>query len=172
MSILARIPALEAGGKLTRFMPRRGQTPRRRLYLAAPALEDFTDRSSAVNILVGRGFVEASLTRWTIGDRVFGLKKRGYFLVRLRPPPPEIWEIRVTEPSVQARLFGRFAGPNTLILTKFYTRQLLGKKGSQGWRDAMAECQEIWNGLFDEPAFSAKTVGEYVTENCDDFPLY
>ena len=172
MSILTTIPALEADGKLTRFMPRRGQTPRRRLYLAAPALKDFTDRSSAVNLLVGRGFVEASLTRWTIGDRIFGSHRRGYFLDRLCPPPPEIWEIRVTEPTVQARLFGRFAGPNTLILTKFYTRQLLGKKGSQGWQHAMAECEKIWNDLFDESPFSAETVGEYVTENCDDFPLH
>ena len=172
MSILATIPTLETDGKLTRFIPRRGQIPRRRLFLAAPALKDLADRSSAVNLLVGRGFVEAALTRWTVGERVHGTKRKGYFLDRLCPPPPEIWEIRVREPSVQARLFGRFAGPNTLILTKFYTRNLLGKKGSQAWQYAMAECDETWNDLFDGPPFSADTVGEYVTENCDDFPLY
>ena len=171
MSISSNVLALEADGKLTRHEPRKGLTSRRRLFLAAPAMKDFTDTSSAVNMLVGRGFVEASLTRWTAGGRVFGNKRRGLFLDRLSPPPPEIWEIRVTEPVVQARLFGRFVGPNTLILTKFYTRQLLGKKGAVSWQNAMAECEETWDGLFDEPPFSAETIGEYVSENCDDFPI-
>ena len=171
MSISSTIQALETAGKLTRHMPRGGLTPRRRLYLTGDAMKDFTDPSSAVNMLVGRGFVEASLTRWTAGGRIFGNKRRGLFLDRLCPPPADIWEIRVTEPIVQARLFGRFAEPDSLVLTKFYTRQMLGKKGSVVWQDAMTECEGAWECLFNEPPFSAETIGNYVSENHDDFPL-
>jgi len=96
MLISATFANLEAVGKLTRYVPRVRQPPRRRLYLAQPALNDLTNPESAVNILVGRGFVEASLVRWTSGGRVYGDDKRGRFLFRLEPPPPEIWEVRVT----------------------------------------------------------------------------
>jgi len=171
MSISSTIQALEVANRLTRYMPRGGLTPRRRLYLTASAIKDLTDPSSAVNVLVGRGFVEAALTRWAAGDYILGNKRRGLFLDRLCPPPADIWEIRVTEPTVQARLFGRFAEPDTLVLTKFYTRQLLGKKGSLAWQETMTECDEAWKSLFNEPPFSAETIDKYITENHDDFPL-
>jgi len=100
-----------------------------------------------------------------IGDAVV-------FLFRLAPPPPEIWEIRVTEPVVQCRLLGRFAEPDTLILIKFYTRPLLGDKGSAAWAMAMNLCQSQWDQLFAGAApFSAASVHDYVTENCDEFPI-
>jgi hypothetical protein len=141
------------------------------LYLALPALNDLTNDNSATNILSGRGYIEAALTRWTSGGRVFG-DRRGRFLFRLDPPPPEIWEIRVTEPVVQSRLLGRFAEPDTLILTKFYTRPLLGDKGSAEWTTGMAACEAIWNELFVGVApFSSDNIHAYVTENCDDFPI-
>ena len=95
MSMSSKIRSLEAAGDLSRYTPRSG-TAKRRLYLAAPALRDLNDASSATNILVGRGFIEAALTRWTSGGRVYGNKRRGLFLDRLCPPPPEIWDIRVT----------------------------------------------------------------------------
>jgi hypothetical protein len=75
-------------------------------------------------------------------------RKARTFLFRLDPPPPEIWEIRVTEPVVQARLLGRFAEPDTLVLVKFFTRQLLGEKGSSQWAAGMATCENIWKELF------------------------
>ncbi|HKT19053.1 MAG TPA: hypothetical protein VJR47_13485 [Stellaceae bacterium] len=139
--------------------------------MAQEAYKDFTDTSSAVNLLVGKGFVEAALTRWTSGGRVYGNARRGLFLDRLDPPPSEIWEIRVTSPIVQARLLGRFAEPDTLILTKFYTRQHLGKKSSTAWKNAMKECEETWKSLFEEAPFAGTTIHDYVTENCDDFPI-
>jgi hypothetical protein len=147
--------------------------PRRRLYLTNEALKDFNDRSSAVNVLVGRGYVTAALTRWTLGDRVYADDRRNKyrFLCRLEPPPPEIWDIRVTEPLVQARLFGRFAEPDTLILTKFHTRQMLGDKDSPVWMAAMKACEATWYSLAPLPLFSANTIHQYVTENCDDFPI-
>ena len=170
MSILEKIQSLERGGKLTRYIPLSG-VPKRCLFLAALALQDLNDPSSATNFLTGRGWVEAALTRWTSGGLVHGNQRRGLFLDRLSPPPPEIWEIRVYEPNVQSRLFGRFAAPDTLILTKFHTRSYLGSRGSKNWRDAMMACKTTWDRLFEMPPFSAGTIGEYVTENHDDFPI-
>jgi hypothetical protein len=85
-------------------------------------MKDFDDPRSAVNLLVGKGYIAAAMTRWVSGGLVYGDNRRGRYLDRLTSPPPEIWEIRVTEPAVQGRLFGRFAEPDTLILTKFHTR--------------------------------------------------
>jgi hypothetical protein len=172
MSIQVLIASLEAAGKLTRYEPRSRHPPKRRLYLTDAALKDLNDPSSAVNALVGRGHIEAALTRWTLGDRVYGDAKKCRFLCRLKPPPPEVWDIRVTEPIVQGRLFGRFAEPDTLILTKFHTRSMLGKMGSPNWISAMNSCQATWAGLFGNlPPYSGTTIHDYVTENCDDFPI-
>lgn len=140
--------------------------------MVVSAVRDFNDPQSAVNILVGRGYVTAALTRWAAGDRVHGDERRGRFLYRLDPPPPEVWEIRVTEPVVQARLLGRFAEQDTLILTKFYTRQLLGKYGSPEWSRAMTECEATWKELFgSQSPLSGASIHDYVSENCDDFPI-
>jgi hypothetical protein len=171
MSIQSEIIKLEASGTLVRYMPRNSRLPKRRLFLAPDAQKDLTDPSSATNSLVGKAFIVAALERWVLGEKIYGTK-RGEFLDRLDPPPPDIWEIRVTPPSVQARLFGRFAAPDTLILTKFHTRALLGNRGSQGWIMAMNACHGCWNGLFPSaPCFVANSVRSYVTENCDDYPI-
>lgn len=172
MSTRATIIQLQTAGRLAPYVPRTRQPPRRRLYLAPPAMNDLTNPDSATNILSGRGFIEAALTRWTAGGRIYGDEKRGRFLYRLDPPPPEIWEIRVTEPVVQCRLLGRFAAPDTLVLIKFYTRRLLGNIGSREWADGMANCEAVWNDLFgDCEPFASGSIHDYVTENCDDFPI-
>jgi hypothetical protein len=114
-------------------MPVGRYLPKRRLYLTSSAMRDFDDPTSAVNMLDGNGFVAAAMTRWVSGGRVYGNKRRGLFLDRLSGPPPEIWEIRITEPIVQARLFGRFAEPDTLILTKFHTKAVPGLFESVGF---------------------------------------
>jgi hypothetical protein len=172
MSIAGQIRTL-GPGKLRPFVPRSRHKPRRRLFLSEQAQKDFDDPHSAVNILVGKGFIEASMTRWVLGERIYGTSKRGTFLDRLSSPPPEVWEIRVTEPSSQARLFGRFAEQDTLILTRFHTRSFLGDKGSQAWKNAMAECVAIWDTLFPGLApYSGLTIHHYVSEQCDTFPLY
>src|ERR1700730_13678564 len=95
-------------------------------------------------------------------------KGRARFLKKLCPPPPEIWELRTTEPRVQARMFCRFTEPDTLIATKFYTRGLLGNKQSRSheWQKAMLSCEQDWNNLFPGIVpFSGKSIHEYVTEN-------
>ena len=135
-------------------------------------MKDFDDASSATNLLVGQGFIRSSFDRWVLGERVYSDGKKATFLKDLEPPPPEIWEIRVTEPVAQARLIGRFAAPDTIIIAKFYTRRFLGKKASSEWKGAMAHCNSLWEQLFpDHPPFSRETIGEYVTENCDEYPI-
>ncbi len=167
MSIEALITSLEAQGRLRRFVPRSRHPPRRRMYLGPPAMVDYDDPHSATNILVGKGFIEAALLRWTAGNRVY----KG-FLKRLDPPPPEIWELRVTEPVAQGRLFGRFACADAFILTNLHTRQMLGAKGSSTWERAMAACEACWKDLFgDAEPFSGPSIHAYVTENCDDFKI-
>jgi hypothetical protein len=159
-------------GKLRPFIPRSRQKPRRRLFLTPQAQQDFDDPSSAVNLLVGKGFIEAAMTRWVAGDRIHGTNKRGTFLDRLCSPPSEVWEIRVTDPVNQARLFCRFATQDTLILTRFRTRSYLGAKGSKEWGEAMAECVATWEDLFpDFLPHSGTTIHDYVSENCTTFPL-
>jgi hypothetical protein len=172
MSITATIAGLEAAGKLMRYIPPGNRAPSRRLFLTEQAVKDLTSPSSATVMLIGRGPLEAALARWCLKQRIVGNKRRGTFIDRLCSPPSEIWEMRVTEANVQARLFGRFAEPDTLILTAFHTRRLLGNKGSTEWRNAMRRCEATWNSLFGSTQpFSASTIKAYVTENCDDFPL-
>lgn len=178
MSIAPCIVALEAAGKLRRYSLRSRLPAERRLFLTETAVKDLEDPNSATNILALRGFIESALTRWVLGQRVYADEKgKARFLKRLQAPPPEIWEIRVTEPRVQARLLGRFAEPNTLILSRFYSRGVLGEKKKAGapdneWHAAMAECEATWNKLFPGiTPFSGPDIHAYVTENCDDFPI-
>jgi hypothetical protein len=171
MSTQQKIITLLSDGTLVKYMPRINLPPKRRLFLAPDAQKDLVDPQSATNLLVGKAHILRALDRWVLGERIYG-SKRGEFLDRLDPPPPDIWEIRVTVPLVQARLFGRFAEPDTLILTKFHTRSILGNRGSQGWKVAMANCRQCWDAIFPNHAcFTHSDIRSYVTENCDAFPI-
>ena len=174
MSIAGTLSALEAEGKLMRYIPASTRRrPARRLNLTEQAHKDRADPNSPVNLLMGssgRGSVEAALMLWSLGDQVYGTDEgKCSFLCRLEPPPREIWDIRVTAPVPQARLFGRFIEPNTLILTNFHTRDFLGRKGSSNWAYAMNTCEATWKTLFGDALFVSENIREYVTENCDDF---
>lgn len=167
MSIRDQITAHVDAGVLVPYRAVTKKSPRRRLFFTRPAFSDLTGEGSAVRLLGFRGQLEAALTRWVNGEHVY----RG-FLKRLSKPPPEIWEIRVTEPLVRARVFVRFAEPDTLIATSIRTRQLLGKRGSREWTRSMQHCVDSWDQLFPEYApFTAATTAEYVTEKCDDLDL-
>lgn len=162
--------SLQDAGILFPYLPIRTRRPaRRRLFLSARAEQERTDPNSATNILCHKGLIHATLDRWVLGDRVYG-ERSVRFLADLCPPPPEVWEIRVVEPkSQQARLFGRFAEPDTLILTAFHTRNLLSDKGSQAWLDAMNDCVSQWEAFIPAlPLLIAESIHEYVTENCSD----
>jgi hypothetical protein len=173
MSIQTDIQGLQHARVLFPYFPvSTRRLPKRRLFLTARAEKERADPNSATNILCHPGLLHAALDRWVLGDRIYGDRSIRY-LSDLCPPPPEVWEIRVVEPKrQQARLFGRFVEPDTLILTAFHTRNLLGDKGSQTWTDAMADCVSQWNSFSSSlPVFSAASIREYVTENCDDFPI-
>src|SRR5580704_15779145 len=145
MSIQSVLKSLQDAAILFPYLPRNPRTlARRRLFLTAKAERDRVDDQSATNILCGKGYIHAALDRWVLGDRVFGNPRKGEYLADLCPPPPEVWEIRVREPRPQARLFGRFAEADTLILTGFHTRPHLGDKGSQAWISAMEDCVRQW----------------------------
>lgn len=173
MSIKDQIAAHE-GVKLWRFEPPR-LVIKRRLYLTRTAQKHLTDPNSATNVLGLRGYVQGAMTHWVTGGRVRADEKgNARFLKRLDPPPPEIWEIRVTDPSPQVRLLGRMVEQDTLILDRFHTRQFLGKRTdpNSGWNEAMSGCHAAFQILFPGgPLFQGKTIQEYVKENCDDFPI-
>lgn len=174
MSINDRILALEDDGKLVRFLPPHPRPPRRRLFLAESPVKEITSKDSALNLLGQRPSVLAALSLWTLGGRIWanGNRKPG-FLKRLCPPPPEVWEIRVQEPIVKMRLLGRFAAQDTLILTRFYSRDSLKEKKSRAWEGAMNQCVETWEALFpDHKPFSGRVIHDYVSEECDDFSIH
>jgi hypothetical protein len=175
MSIAEALKALHVSGELTPWIPARTRkTPRRRLYLTKEALSDLRDPNSAINLLAWnkqatRGRIEASLDLWVLGNRVY-LNRKRRFMCRLEPPPPEIWEVRVTEPQPQVRLFGSFVEPDTLIITKFHSRHQLGNRGSRAWTTAMSDCARKWTQLLPMTSpLSANAVHSYITENCDDY---
>lgn len=172
MSIQETLKSLQDAKALFPYEPTGTRSlARRRLYLTRRAEQDLTDPNSATNVFGCRGDIEAALTRWVSGRRVYG-DRDVRFLKDLDPPPPEIWEIRVVEPPPQARLLGRFTEPDTMIITNFHTRPFLGRRGSQAWQEAMTECARQWEAFSPAlPLFSAPSILNYVTENCDDVPI-
>lgn len=173
MSIGRTISDHHDAGKLRSYRPEATRKPaRRRAYLTEKAATQFDDPNSAVNLLCGRGYIAAALSRWVLGELIYGDRKRGRFLVMLHPPPSDVWEIRVTEPVVQVRLLGRFATQDTFIVMGMYTRGALGRKGSAAWAAAMEDCVRQWDALFpDEPPLTGRTIHDFVSENCNEFPL-
>lgn len=147
---------------------------KRRAYLTKEAMKDLDDDRSPTNFFAGRHWVESALMRWVLGDRIWRVQRRhgweGGFLKRLEPPPIEIWEVKVIEPRPQVRLFGRFAGPDLLIFTKFHLRDTLGDKGSKQWEGAMKDCEHAWSKL-GLPLHSKTAIQDYVSGNCDDYPI-
>lgn len=171
MSIRDLIAAKE-GKELWAFDPP-NVTVKRRLYLTSLGRKHLTDPNSATNVLKLRGYIQNALIHWVSGGRVRAderLKPR--FLKRLCPPPPKIWEVRVTDPRPQVRLLGRLVEQDTLILDRFHTRSFLGDKGDPGWEEAMAGCHATFETLFPgEPLLMANTIYAYVSENRDDCKL-
>ncbi len=168
------LATLEQEGKLFRFAPKLRRPLRRRLYLTVEANRNFTDPGSATNFLPRpSGFVRSAMVRWVSGERIYGDDNgRPRFLKELDPPPcPDIWEIRVTEPTPKVRLIGAFLERDTLILSCFRTRSFLGRKGSEAWTQAMLGCQADFLALFGQRPLHADRVGDYISENYDDFDL-
>lgn len=142
------------------------------MFLTPRAAGEYADRHSAVNMLVGKGFVRNALERWVSGGLIIGSVASSTsktFLSRLDPPPDDVWEIRLTEPTVQARIFCRFVSRDALIVTNMHTRDMLGGKGSHGWAAAMAACTHEWGQLLPgEPCLKGTTLAHFISENYDD----
>lgn len=173
MSIPDQIIAHE-GKALWRFEP--PQTIiKRRLYLTATARKHLIDPNSATNVLGLRGYIQATMTHWVSGGLIRADERgKPRFIKRLDAPPPEIWEIRVTDPNPQARLLGRIVEQDTLILDRFHTRQFLGERNNpnSGWKEAMSACDDAIKALFpNETLLQGTSIKQYVKDNCDDFPI-
>lgn len=170
MSIETLIAAAERANppNLVRFVPRSRHPPKRRAFLTAQAMTDLFDPNSAPNLLGGAGYSLAALTRWTLGERIYP-----EYIKRLDPPPPEIWEIRVTAPRPQWRLFCLFPAMDTLIVTRCHSRSLLGRKGSAEWKRAMTDTAAQWSSLFGTapPYANGDRSINYIAENRDDFEV-
>lgn len=172
-SLAALLAKLEKEGKLFRFAPKMRHKLKRRLYLSAGAHTEFQNPQSAVNLLVPRGDIEAAMVRWVTGGRVFADldTRKPLFLKELEPPPPDIWEIRVYERQPQARLVGAFLERDTLIVSRIHTRNFLGSKKSLAWQEAMAAALADFVGLLGIKPMRRNRVGDYISENFDDFDL-
>jgi hypothetical protein len=171
MSIREVIAAKE-DVELWRFKPPNVRV-KRRLYLTATARKHLTDPNSATNLLHLRGYIHNALIHWVSGGRIRADERmKPRFLKRLCPPPPAIWEVRVTDPVPQVRLIGRIVEQDILILDRFHTRSYLGDKGDRGWKEAMEGCHAALSKIFPgEPLIMANTIYAYVSENRDDCKL-
>jgi len=169
MSIRQQLKALEGldPPRLWRF-PSVGGNAKRRLFLGGQALTEYNDLNSASNFAVGRGVMVAQFTRWTRGDLVWRIGKRGGFLDSLHPPPEEVFELKIIGPTYHVRGIGVFAEANTLVVLRLHTRAYLDGKWEQEMLGALSDWDNLLPGI---SVFKGGSILDYVTENCDDFPL-
>ena len=148
--------------------------PKRRLFLTAGAFGELTRPDSAFGVLGVQPKIHVVFEHWVRGLEVWvDPDGKPRLLKPLFPPEPDVFELMILEPGAQVRAFCLFAEPDTLIVSHMNTRQLLGKRNSQQWRDAKALCMENWSDLFNSPPFRPAgprphNLRSYVTENCDD----
>jgi len=175
MSIVVLLAQHESDERVLRYVPDGKRKARRRLFLTAEAVQEYSNNSSAVNLLVGRGQIKSAFDKWTLGGRIHGDYRngkivKGRFICPLHPPPNDIWEIRVTEPVNQARLLGLFVETDTFLLTHLYTRRVLDE--GEGWSNSMKRSEDAWKALFpNNLPFKGISIHDYVSENCDNFPI-
>jgi hypothetical protein len=85
-------------------------------------------------------------------------------LKRLEPPPPEIWEMRVSEPSPGIRVFGRFAHKDIFIALLWEDRILLGPFGSRRWKYFASKCEQDWHKYFPRHnPVEGRSINEYLS---------
>lgn len=167
----SRLSQLEVEGELVRYVPRIRRA-KRRLYLHKRAVAELTSSTSTFAVLGLQGRIRDVLERWTVGDRVWtDAEGKPRFLKPLFPPAPNVWEMLMTEPRAQVRMFFVFAEPDTIFMSYMRTRSFLGRRSSQNWKEAKSECIATWNALFPYPPFQGSRITDYVTENCDVFSI-
>lgn len=174
MSIRERLNLAVEQGHLVRYQ-RASVEGFRQLYLTAALYDELQNEQSAIAFFGQRSAVSAFFTRWLNGSRLsLRIEERTgrNEMARLEPPPEEIWEMRITEPRPQLRIFGRFVDRNVFVAMFAVNRDRLGNafstpgRKSQSWLGAMYDCETLWNGIFGgaEP-FRGATHGDYVSEN-------
>lgn len=175
MSTEEQLAKLCEEGLLRKFVARSRRSSKRRLYLTKYASEQIDSPYSNIGLFGVTGEVEAAMAHWTLGEHIYSDDEgNASFLKRLKLPPPEVWNIRVTQPDPQVRIFSRFVLPDALIATHTVLRGDLSEKGRRStkkWNAVMEACVSSWNSLELGAPFSGLTVHDYVTENCDDFSI-
>ncbi|ETA72362.1 hypothetical protein MesloDRAFT_1232 [Mesorhizobium japonicum R7A] len=151
MSIKTHLNGLVTNGDLYRLEAKPPRRSLRALYCTPAVMKELNDATSSVNYHKARADCMRVMERWVSGEPIdvsMSGAGRGAVLARLDPPPPDSWELRVTEPSTQFRIFCQFAEQDTLIATHIRTRGTLlktkmrtGKNRSSAWTGAMWECK-------------------------------
>lgn len=174
MSINDALRQLEIDGKVVRFQAPRGFAAKRGLFLTEDLVKALNGTNGTVAFYKAKMPIISLFERWVKGDlvkvRLRG-HKRGAFVARLEPPPPDVWEFRVTEPTPQFRVFFRFVSKDIAVATSIRTRAELGPKQtksgkkSHAWASVMRECGDHWGKLFGsaEP-LSGDDLSQFMTE--------
>lgn len=156
MSIEATLSELEIAGDLVRFTPRKGLASKRGLFMTVPLDTALSHPNSTVAHYKARKHILRLFERWVTGELMtisMNGGGTGAFIAQLDPPPPDIWELRVTEPRPQFRVFCRFIAKDLIVATCVRTRDELGprsvrsKKRSKAWTDAMYDCKTQWDKI-------------------------
>jgi hypothetical protein len=155
-----QIKELESQGRLFRYVPKSRHRSRRRLFLAKAALLKLNDQTAAINAKGGQGKIKAAFDKWTLDELI-----QDKFLEPLKPPPADVWEIRIVDPAPQLRVIGLFAAPDTFVVMDIHTRDNLDRFGSQAWRSAMKNAAYTWERLFgNSKPFRGESKTDYVTD--------
>ncbi len=174
MSIHDRLNELETRKNIHRYPPPQGFKARRALFVTDELLKELNSANSSVNFHNAKIETLRMFERWVKGDlikvRLVG-HKPGAFVSLLDPPPPDIWEFRITEPAIQFRVFFRFVSEDMIVATSIRSRKLLGNKKTKGgrkaqaWQDVMRECEGRWSQLFPhhEP-MTGTTAADFLTD--------
>ena len=83
----------------------------------------------------------------------------------LCPHEDGVWEFRDVKPEPSLRILGGFMQKDVFIALAPYERFELGKKGTQGWTNALQDFKVQWDKLFDghNPMYGGKYPDDYLS---------
>lgn len=166
MSIEDQLVAREKDGSIHAFKPPKGFKAKRALYISTPVLREITGPNTNVAFHKCKMDIERVFDSWVKGDefRVSATGAgKGATLAKLDPPPEGVWELRITEPKTQFRVFCQFAKKDVLVATGIENRGILGNKYTANgkfavqWQRVMHGSNNAWNGLFSSCAPAVTT---------------
>lgn len=157
MSIEDQLVAREEDGKIHAFKPPKGFKAKRALYISSSVLKEITGANTNVAFHKCKMDIERVFDSWVKGDE-FRVSEtgsgKGATLAKLDPPPEGVWELRITEPKTQFRVFCQFAKKDVLVATAIENRNILGDKYTANgkfakeWQRVMHGSKNAWDGLF------------------------